>query len=131
MNTAANLSCHKLQSAMIGMGMIFDETYRPFFERVHAEGMYRRDFGFVEVELSAVASRTGGRAEKYRNDAGARIGPFASFAAADATGQLLKHGLDAVCVATPDDPHFEAARPSLEAGKHGLTKKPSVLHLNK
>ena len=114
---------------MIGMGMIFDETYRPFFERVHGEGMYRRDFGFVEVELSAVASRTGSRAEKYRNDAAARIGPFASFAAADATGQLLKHGVDVVCVATPDNRHLEAARLSLEAGKHVLIEKPSVLHL--
>lgn len=114
---------------MIGMGMIFDETYRPFFEGVHADGMYRRDFGFVEVELGAVASRTGSRAEKYRTDAGARIGPFASFAAADATGQLLKHGVDVVCVATPDDRHFEAARLSLEAGKHVLIEKPSVLQL--
>jgi D-galacturonate reductase len=129
MNTAANLSSHKLRAGMIGMGMIFDETYRPFFERVHAEGMYRRDFGLVEVELSAVASRTGSRAEKYRTDAGARIGPFASFAAADATGQLLKHGVDAVCVATPDDRHFEAARLCLEAGKHVLIEKPSVLQL--
>jgi D-galacturonate reductase len=129
MNTAANLSAHKLRAGMIGMGMIFDETYRPFFERVHGEGMYRRDFGLVEVELSAVASRTGSRAEKYRNDAGARIGPFASFAAADATGQLLKHGVDVVCVATPDNRHLEASRLSLEAGKHVLIEKPSVLHL--
>src|SRR6516162_917705 len=129
MNTAANLSTHRLRAGMIGMGMIFDETYRPFFERVHAEGIYRRDFGLVEVELSAVASRTGSRAEKYRTDAGARIGPFASFAAADATRQLLKHGVDVVCVATPDNRHLEAARLSLEAGKHVLIEKPSVLHL--
>jgi len=32
---------------MIGMGMIFDETYRPFFEHAHGAGMYRRDFGLI------------------------------------------------------------------------------------
>jgi D-galacturonate reductase len=120
----------KIRAGMVGMGMIFDETYRPFFERVHAEGMYRRDFGLVEVELSAVASRTGNRAEKYRQAAGARIAPFASFAGPDATPQLLKHGVDAVCVATPDDRHFESARLALEAGKHVLIEKPSVLSLS-
>ena len=125
----ANLSSHKLRAGMVGMGMIFDDTYRPFFERTHAEGLYRRDFGLVDIELSAVASRTGSRAEKYRKDAGARISPFVSFAGADATQQLLKHGVDAVCVATPDDRHFEASRLALEAGKHVLIEKPSVLTL--
>jgi D-galacturonate reductase len=120
---------HKLRAGMVGMGMIFDETYRPFFERAHAEGMYRRDFGCIEVELSAVASRTGSRAEKYRNDAGTRIAPFVSFAGADSTQKLLAHGVDAVCVATPDDRHFESARLALEAGKHVLIEKPSVLSL--
>ena len=114
---------------MVGMGMIFDETYRPFFENVHAEGLYRRDFGLVDIELAAVASRTGCRAEKYRRDAGTKIASFVSFAGADATQQLLKHGVDAVCVATPDDRHFESARLALEAGKHVLIEKPSVLQL--
>ncbi|MSQ93579.1 MAG: Gfo/Idh/MocA family oxidoreductase [Gemmataceae bacterium] len=114
---------------MIGMGMIFDETYRPFFERAHAEGIYRRDFGVIDIELSAVASRTGSRAEKYRQEAGAKITPFASFAGAASTQQLLTHGVDAVCVATPDDRHFESARLALEAGKHVLIEKPSVLKL--
>ncbi len=125
----ANLTTHKLRAGMIGMGMIFDETYRPFFERVQAEGLYRRDFGLIDIELSAVASRTGSRAEKYRQDAGTKIAPFASFAGADATQQLLKHPVDAVCVATPDDRHFESARLALEAGKHVLIEKPSVLTL--
>ena len=44
---------------MVGMGMIFDETYRPFFEQAHAAGVYDPRFGVCEVELSAVASRTG------------------------------------------------------------------------
>jgi predicted dehydrogenase len=120
---------NRIRAGMIGMGMIFDDTYRPFFERAHAEGLYRRAFGPVEVELSAVASRTGSRAEKYRKDAGARVAPFASFAGTEATQQLLTHGVDAVCVATPDDRHFESARLALAAGKHVLIEKPSVLSL--
>src|SRR5947209_285966 len=72
MSTNANLSRNKLRAGMIGMGMIFDDTYRPFFEHAHAAGLYRRDFGFLDIELSAVASRTGSRAEKYRQDAGAK-----------------------------------------------------------
>ncbi len=37
--------------------------------------------------------------------------------------------MDIVCVATPDDRHFELARLALEAGKHVLIEKPSVLRL--
>ena len=50
----------------------------------------------------------------------AKIAPFASFSGADATRQLVAHGVDAVCVATPDDRHFEAAKLALAAGKHVL-----------
>ncbi len=114
---------------MVGLGMIFDETYRPFFEQAHAEGLYRRDFGLVDVELTAVASRTGSRAEHYKNQAGDRMAPFVSFAGGDALPRLLSHGVDVVCVATPDDRHFEAAKLALEAGKHVLIEKPSVLSL--
>ena len=113
---------------MVGLGMIFDETYRPLFEQLHADGLYRRDFGLVDVELAAVASRTGSRAERYRAEPAA-LGPFASFAGPDAVAQLLAHGVDVVCVATPDDRHFEAARLALAAGKHVLIEKPSVLRL--
>jgi predicted dehydrogenase len=42
---------------------------------------------------------------------------------------LIAHGVDVVCVATPDDRHFESARLALEAGKHVLIEKPSVLRL--
>ena len=58
---------------------------------------------------STVNCRTGSRAEKYRRDAGNKIAPFASFAGMDSTQKLLAHGVDAVCIATPDDRHFEAA----------------------
>jgi predicted dehydrogenase len=119
----------RLRAGMVGLGMIFDETYRPFFEQAHAEGLYRRDFGLVEVELAAVASRAGKRAEDYRKKSAGRIADFAGFSGPEATPLLLKHGVDAVCVATPDDRHFEAARLALEAGKHVLIEKPSVLFL--
>jgi D-galacturonate reductase len=121
---------NRLRAGMVGQGMIFDETYRPFFERAHTDGIYRRDFGLVDVELAAVASRTGSRAERYRETALGRIAPFASFAGTGAVAGLLGHGVDAVCIATPDDRHFEPARLALEAGKHVLIEKPSVLRLD-
>jgi predicted dehydrogenase len=114
---------------MVGLGMIFDDTYRPLFEQLHAEGLYGRDFGLVEVELSAVASRTGARAERFKQSVAGRIGDFASFAGPDAVPRLLAHGADAVCIATPDDRHFGPARQALMAGKHVLIEKPSVLRL--
>ena len=114
---------------MAGLGMIFDDTYRPLFEQLHAEGLYRRDFGLIEVELAAVASRTGARAQRYQRDAAGRIADFVSFAGPDAVCRLAAHDLDVVCVATPDNRHFEAARLALDAGKHVLIEKPSVLRL--
>ena len=114
---------------MVGMGMIFDETYRPFFEQVHREGLYDRRFGQVEVPLTAVASRTGARAERYRKDAGNLIHQFESRAGHDAVDRMLKAGVDFACVATPDDRHFEAAKKVLESGAHLLVEKPSVLRL--
>jgi predicted dehydrogenase len=114
---------------MVGLGMIFDETYRPLFEQLHSEGLYRRDFGLIDVELAAVASRTGARAERLKREAAGRLTAFAGFAGPDAVKQLIQHGVDLVCVATPDDRHFEAARLALQAGKHVLIEKPSVLRL--
>jgi predicted dehydrogenase len=114
---------------MVGLGMIFDDTYRPVFEQLRRTGLYRRDFGPVDVELSAVASRTGKRAEKLRASPDNQLGPFTSFAGLDAVPRLLEHGVDVVCVASPDDRHFEAAAQALLAGKHVLVEKPSVLTL--
>src|SRR5437870_12266645 len=105
METPANLSQHRLRAGMVGLGMIFDDTYRPLFEQLHAEGLYRRDLGLVEVELAAVASRTGARAERFRQAAGGRVGDFVGFAGVDASRQLAAHDVNVVCVATPDDRH--------------------------
>jgi D-galacturonate reductase len=119
----------RLRAGMVGLGMIFEETYRPLFEQLHRDGLFRRDFGLVEVELAAVASRTGSRAERSRQALRGKVADFASFAGPDAVPQLLACGVDVVCIATPDDRHFGPARLALEAGKHVLIEKPSVLTL--
>jgi len=119
----------ELRAGMVGMGMIFDETYRPFFETARREGLYDRRFGDVNVELVAVATRTGKRAEAYRTRAADAIHPFESYAGDDAVDRMIGEGLDFACVATPDDRHFEASRKILEAGVNLLVEKPSVLKL--
>ena len=118
-----------LRAGMVGMGMIFDETYRPFFERVHREGLFDHRFGAIDVPLTAVASRTGLRADAYRQVAGSKIGPFASFSGEHSVEQLVSAAPDFACVATPDNRHFDAAKRLLEAGIHVLIEKPSVLSL--
>ncbi len=115
----------RIRAGMVGLGMIFEETYLPMFEAASRDGLYRRDFGLVELSLTAVASRTGSRADRYRP----RLPPFQSFAGSDSIQQMIASGVDAVCIATPDDRHFEPARLALEAGKHVLIEKPSVLTL--
>src|SRR5262245_6060489 len=120
---------NRLRAGMVGLGMIFDDTYRPMFEQVHREGLFRRDYGLVEIDLVAVASRTGARAERYRRSLAGKLSPFESFAGADSAKRMVASGVDVVCVATPDNRHFEPARTALEAGKHVLIEKPSVLSL--
>ncbi len=127
MNTVPPHSTPCLRAGMVGLGMIFEDTYRPLFEQLHAEGLYRRSFGPVEVALSAVASRTGARAERLR--LAGRLPAFISCAGPSALSELLRHPVDVVCVATPDDRHFEGARQALLARKHVLIEKPSVLRL--
>ncbi len=115
---------------MVGMGMIFDDTYRPFFEAAGQHPLYAPEFGVCEIRLAALASRTGRRGEAYRQslpDGGASL---ANFREPDAVQQLVSEDVDFVCVATPDDRHFDAARSVLEAGKHLLVEKPSVLSLH-
>ncbi len=115
---------------MVGLGMIFDETYRPFFEQAHLRGIYDPAFGLCDVPLVAVSSRTGKRAEAFRRGAGEKIGPLKSFTEPDGVRKLVSScDVDFVCVATPDHRHFEAAKTVLEAGKHLLVEKPSVLSL--
>ncbi|QDT55672.1 putative oxidoreductase YdgJ [Caulifigura coniformis] len=118
-----------LRAGMVGLGMIFDETYRPFFERAHVEGLWDRRFGALDIELSAVGTRTGKRAAAYKKSAGKNIADFKNFSGEQALEQLVATDVDLVCVATPDDRHFDSARKALEAGKHVIIEKPSVLSL--
>jgi predicted dehydrogenase len=122
-------STHMLRAGMVGMGMIFDETYRPFYEAAFRRPLYDPAFGVCRVALRAVASRTGSRAAAYRKAAADRIDPFESFSEPQSVSRLLESGVDFVCVATPDDRHFAAAQAALAAGKHVLIEKPSVLSL--
>ncbi|REJ85181.1 MAG: gfo/Idh/MocA family oxidoreductase, partial [Planctomycetota bacterium] len=105
-----------LRAGMVGMGMIFDETYRLFFENARASGLYDRMFGDLDVELTAVATRTGRRAEATKKSAGDRLADFQSFSGDDAVDKMLDAGVDFACVATPDDRHFEACKKILDAG---------------
>jgi len=119
----------QLRAGMVGMGMIFDDTYRPFFENVKSKGLYDRAFGDVDVSLVAVASKTGGRADKYLAQARPLGIEFQSFRGDDAVQNLLAQNLTFACVATPDNRHFEASKAILQAGVHLLVEKPSVLSL--
>lgn len=114
---------------MVGMGMIFDETYRPFFERSVARPLYEPSFGVCSFPMTAVATRTGRRAAAYRVKAPDDIRDFQSFSSVDAVEQLVEGPVDAVCIATPDDRHYVAAKMAMESGKHVLIEKPSVLKL--
>jgi predicted dehydrogenase len=118
-----------VRAGMIGFGMIFDDTYRPFFEAANRFPLYSPETGPVRVELAAAASRTGSRAQAYL--AKRAVPPFQNFSGPDAIERLLASGVDAVCIATPDDRHFEPAKAALLAGKHVLIEKPSVLSLDK
>jgi D-galacturonate reductase len=123
------ISRQQLRAGMVGLGMIFDETYRPFFESAARAGIYDPAFGVCDVRMAAVASRTGSRAAKLAA-AGTPLGQFASFREPGSIEQLLGAGVDFVCVASPDDRHFSAAKAALAAGKHVLVEKPSVLQLS-
>lgn len=119
----------ELQVGMIGVGMIFEETYAPFFEQAAVEPLYDRSSGPVQVRLAALVSRTGQRATRYLQQRGGLFPLCRSLAGPQALQELLHQPLDAVCIATPDDRHFEPARAALAAGKHVLIEKPSVLSL--
>lgn len=115
----------RIRAGMVGLGMIFDETYKPFFEAVRRNGLFQRSTGLVEVDLVAAATRTGSRGLKFKET----FPGFVNCHGNDGVSDLLNQGVDAVCIATPDDRHFAPAKAALLAGKHVLIEKPSVLSL--
>jgi D-galacturonate reductase len=116
---------NSLRVGLVGLGMIADETYLPCFRQLRRTPLYSRETGPVEVEFTAAGSRTGKRGEKLL----AEWPNLKNFSGPGSIDELLKH-VDVVCVATPDDRHFEIAKAALEAGKHVLIEKPSVLRLD-
>ena len=94
-----------LPAAIVGVGMIFDETYRPFFEQVRHSKFLVGD-RVIDALLVAVVSRTGSRAASYLAAAPERTRGVASYHGPTAIDDLLRSNAVAVCVATPDDQHF-------------------------
>jgi D-galacturonate reductase len=113
-----------LRVGLVGLGMIADETYLPCFRQLRRTPLYSRETGPVEVEFAAAGSRTGTRGKKLLGE----WPTLKNLAGPDCVSELVMH-VDVVCVATPDDRHFAAAKEALESGKHVLIEKPSVLTL--
>jgi D-galacturonate reductase len=105
--------------------MIVEETYRPCFRELQKTPLYSRDTGPVEVEWIAAATRTGSRGEALKHE----WPEFINLSGPQAFQKLLDLDLDAVCIATPDDRHFDVAKRALSAGRHVLIEKPSVLNV--
>ncbi len=129
LNKSSDLDNKVLRVGMIGLGMIFDETYRPVFLDLTNSPLYSPATGPVFVRWTAAATKTGSRGRKYLEQLKDVIPPFDNCQGDDATQKLLASGVDMVCVATPDDRHFASAKLALLAGKHVIIEKPSVLTL--
>jgi D-galacturonate reductase len=116
-----------ITTGLVGFGMIVDETYRPCLEALARSPLYLPAAGPVGVRLVAAATRTGIRVARYLCDTGTPPEAFANFVGEHSFEELARSPIQAVCVASPDDRHFAAARAALAAGKHTLIEKPSVL----
>ena len=103
----------QLKAGMVGIGMIFDETYRPFFERAHRDGLHGRAFGDLDVPLVGVASRTGRRAEAYKQAAADRVAPFESFVGDDAVDRLIPKRRDNSARVMPESELSGLEKPEL------------------
>lgn len=120
----------QLRVGMVGVGMIFEETYAPFFETVAECPLYDVATGPVQVQLAALVSRTGQRAARYLQHQRHLFPTCQNLAGTQALEELLRQPIDVICIATPDNRHYEPARCALAAGKHVLIEKPSVLNLS-
>ncbi len=116
-----------LRIGMAGLGMIFEETYLPVFDKLASYPINDPAIAPQTVRLAATLTRTGARAEKFASHPSFR--DTRHFTASDDVQSFLD-SVDVVCVATPDNRHFELARLALAAGKHVLIEKPSVLRLD-
>ena len=120
--------CKALRFGMAGLGMIFEETYLPVFLSCSRKPIWVHGAGPIQCRLDHLYSRTGSRGLKLLAKHGNDLGNPKNHATNDPALPGLEH-LDAVLIATPDDRHFQLAKTALEAGKHVLIEKPSVLSL--
>ena len=120
----------RLRIGLVGLGMICAETYLPLLAQLQRQPIVVPGFGMVEVELLAVASRTGRRLGELMVSYPQLFASVRAFHGARAVEELLMEPLDLICIATPDHRHFEPALAAVEAGKHVLLEKPSVLRLD-
>lgn len=114
----------RLRVGMVGLGMIFRETYQPVFEnalkspRLTLEGMP------YKLEWMGAVSKTGKASQELEG----RFG-IPCFSGPDGLKRLLDLKPDAICVATPDDCHLSPVMDGLNHQCHVLVEKPSVLSL--
>jgi len=127
-SNSKNQTLPTLRGGMVGMGMIFEETYSPFFDYSN-RGIFDPATGVFQVALTGAATRTGTRTQAWCQSHGIAPDSFGNFTGPAAVQDLIASGVDFVCVASPDDQHFEAAYRALQAGKHVIIEKPSVLSL--
>ena len=89
--------------------------------------VYSHAFGEVRVDLEGIASRTGTRAKALKERHPHEFSGVKVVVEPDSVKKLIELGVDVVCIATPDDRHYSAALEAINAGKHVLIEKPSVL----
>ena len=124
-----NPKTHTLNIGMVGLGMIFDETYRSLLLSSLIVPLGQTGT-FVKFKLHSTLTRTGSRAEMLRSQLSTSLANFRSFVGEEDAGQFFADKeLHLVVIATPDSRHYEYAHQALKAGKHVLIEKPSVLNL--
>ncbi len=92
-----------LRIGMAGLGMIFEETYLPVFDKLASYPINDPAIAPQAVRLAATLTRTGARAEKFASHPSFR--DTRHFTASDDVQSFLD-SVDVVCVATPDNRHF-------------------------
>jgi D-galacturonate reductase len=121
------LNPRHLNVGLVGAGMIVQETYIPAFLHLARRPVYSHAIGEVRTSLEGIASRTGKRAAVLKERHSDLLGDFEVVVEPDGVKKLIDLGVDVICIATPDDRHYSAALQAIEAGKHVLIEKPSVL----
>jgi predicted dehydrogenase len=116
-----------IRVGMAGLGMIFEETYLPVFNKLANSHLTDPSIQPASVRLAGTLSRTGRRVEKFKSQAA--FANCSNYSSLDSIEAFLS-ACDAVCIATPDNRHFPLAKMALESGKHVLIEKPSVLSLD-